>query len=205
MRTLCDVNRGYLNTGFTLLEMMIVVLIIATMAAAISINITSGSTQKRIDDIGDKFYRQLLLAADTALLSGNTIGLQIEQKETENSAIYWQYAWYHHVKNRWQALPKPLSTTELPSDVTLELSVEDELIEDFSEILATVDTIEENTRALQSSSAAIKPEVVISSSGEITDFTLELIYRAGSDDTATYRISVDELGALTTSSHNEKQ
>ena len=98
-----------------------------------------------------------------------------------------------------------MSTTELPSDVTLELSVEDELIEDFSEILATVDTIEENTRALQSSSAAIKPEVVISSSGEITDFTLELIYRAGSDDTATYRISVDELGALTTSSHNEKQ
>ena len=203
MRTLCDVNRGYLNTGFTLLEMMIVVLIIATMAAAISINITSGSTQKRIDDIGDKFYRQLLLAADTALLSGNTIGLQIEQKETENSAIYWQYAWYHHVKNRWQALSRPLTATQLPDDVILELLVEDELIEDFSEIPTTVNGVKSSTGTFQTSQATIKPEVVISSSGEITDFTLELIYRAGSDDTATYRIGVDETGKLTTSSHNE--
>ena len=192
------------NTGFTLLEMMMVILIIAVIAATVGVNITGESPQKHIDRIGDKLYRQMLLAADTALLSGNTVGLQIERIETKNGAFLWQYAWYGYVNNRWEILSKPLTTTRLPDDVTVELLIEDERIDDFSEVSAGVGDIEENTGSLQPSPTTIKPEIVISPSGELTDFTLRLSYRAELNEVAVYQISVDETGQLTTGGDAEQ-
>ena len=187
---------------------MAVVLIVTIIAAAIGINVTSESPQKRIDDVGDKLYRQLLLAADTALLSGNTVGLQVERIETENGAFLWQYAWYRYVNSRWEILSKPLTTTPLPDNVTLTLFVEDEQIDDFSEALdeisARVNSIEENTGGLRPSSANIKPEIVISPSGGITDFKLQLSYRGEPNEMVVYQISVDETGQLTTGGDAEQ-
>ena len=185
-----------------------VVLIMAVIAAAVGVNITGESPQKHIDRIGDKLYRQMLLAADTALLSGNTVGLQIERIDKKNGAFLWQYSWYGYVNNRWEILSKPLTTTPLPDNVTLTLFVEDEQIDDFSEALdevsARVNSIEENTGGLQPSSTDIKPEIVISPSGGITDFKLQLSYRGEPNEMAVYQISVDETGQLTTGGDAEQ-
>ena len=74
-----------------------------------------------------------------------------------------------------------------------------ELIEDFNEISAEINQEQKGTDLPESqrSQIAIRPEVVIYPSGEITDFTLQLICCVESvEDRVIYTIGLNEAGEL---------
>jgi len=184
------------SKGFSLLELLVVIVIIGFAIGVASPNINPSSATKRLNRQGDLLFARLRFAADEALLSGEAIGLAMEQQEDAKGD--WQYSWYRYHKGKWQALEAPLMPTTLPENMVVSMEIEGEPLEDIETERARNEsdaTEDENT---------VKPVVVLYPGGEMTEFDINLYPQSTlsrsrtqrSNDKTAYRISINENGEL---------
>ena len=134
------------NTGFTLIEVMVVVVIIAVLAGTVSLSFPPVG-DKLLKETADRLTALISLAQDEAILQSNELGLEV----TPNG-----YSFYQNVNNTWVALgTSPFSTRVLPTQITTKMFL---------------DGISIDLKGREESS----PQVVILSSGEMTPFTYSL-------------------------------
>lgn len=132
-------NKSY---GFTLIEIMVVVVIAAIMMGAVAISFPDG-TNDRLKEQGARFSALLLLAQDEAILQSQDFALSV------NAA---GYSFYRRVGESWEPYSdKPFVNRKLADDIKGTVILEGAPIK------------------LKSSDKA-KPQVVIYSSGEMTPF-----------------------------------
>jgi general secretion pathway protein H len=112
--------------GFTLLELMVVVLIIGLGLSVISVAIGR-------DDVSvvrtetQNFIAKVDFVAEQALLNREILGLFVEPRTVMNSTNnQWCYRWQRFRDNSWQAANENLGEVCLPLDVQLDMIVEDE-------------------------------------------------------------------------------
>ncbi len=142
------------QAGFTLIEMLVVVLIIGVVMSFVSLSLNPSGASDRMDTDAQRLNALTQAAADDAILYGREIGLDI----TRNG-----YRFLRLGDDGWQVInvpDSPLRARRLSEGVVLALIERDE----DTPRLASGDDDDD----------AIRPEAFFLSSGETVPFTLEI-------------------------------
>ena len=188
-----------LQTGFSLLELIIVLVIIGVIVAAITLSIAD----TRGDNLRFEARRlsaRISLAFDEAIITNQEYGLEIENDH---------YRFLVLNEDSWQAISaedeKQLLEQKLPQGMEIQLKVDglfaqfnDQGVsklfseyEEGSEDTDNTDAFEESDNNSQSVDKKLRPQIYLMSSGELNPFTLMIGYEvsAGSDEAIFYKIT----------------
>ncbi len=177
MRSLCLQPKR--QSGFTLLELLVVVVIVAILFTYTTLAIRSNSPEDIIQEEAQRLERLVQLALEEAILRGEEYGIEISSDG---------YLFLRFTQNRWTPVTddKILRRRELPLEMELEMRLED------TEIVISPGTVKKGSDKLSSSSdssddadednndekekkASFKPQIFLLSSGEITpEFEIRL-------------------------------
>ncbi|RUO26432.1 type II secretion system protein GspH [Aliidiomarina minuta] len=103
--------------GFTLLEIMIVVLLLGIMAGAVVYTMPPQRSGSSAQDAAVVFKEKINHARQTALLRNWVIGVDIKESG---------YTFYRWSQGQWQLLSEPpLQEVQLPEDLAMELQLGD--------------------------------------------------------------------------------
>lgn len=146
------------HKGFSLLELLVVIVIIAILFTFTTLAIRGTSPEELIQTEAERLDRLLQLALEEAILKGQEYGLEFSPN-SYRFLVYYEYT--------WQPLEgdKLLRERELPENMEFELEIEqiDVLIEEAKD----PDDEDEETP---------DPQVFLLSSGEITpEFSVRLV------------------------------
>lgn len=184
--------------GFTLFELMIVLLILAAISAAVAITAnTTSSPEKRLDSEGKALFAQIQFALDEALIRQQLLGLRIDSDGDGDSAN--QYSWHSYGSTntndsntvpQWMALESDVLADAVLSDgMVIDAKIDDALLE---ELLA--ESLNDDRENL-----SVPPSIVLYPSGEVSEFTLTLFYLDQNISEHKFMIGLDKRGQLTNS------
>ncbi len=138
-----------LNNGFTLIEIMVVIVIAAVLMSAVALSFPPVG-DKLLKENADRFSALISLAQDEAILQSTELAVEITPDG---------YSFYRNNDNAWAAFSDPpFSKRKLPSEISTKMYL-DGISIDLKD--------REND----------KPQVVILSSGEMTPFTYTLQFK----------------------------
>ncbi len=141
------------NKGFTLIEIMVVVVIAAVLISAVALSFPPVG-DKLLKEHADRFSALIELAQDEAILQSNELALEI----TPNG-----YSFYQNVNNSWLAMSQsPFNKRVLENDFSTKMYLDGILID-----------LKDREKS--------KPQVVILSSGEMTPFTYSIRFQKESE------------------------
>ena len=177
------------HSGFTLIEVMVVLLLIGLAAGYVMYNAFSSSQADLLKSQAQRLQVLTDMASDYAVLNQRQLGIRFEHDKHE------YYFVYLDDEDKWQrlddeemyathTLPEPFTFTlnldDLPWDVEDRLFDRDLFDENLSVSEEGVDIGNEEEKLLP------PPQVLIMSSGEITPFTLSFNYEGDFDEEAVY-------------------
>lgn len=141
------------SAGFTLLEIMVVVVIVGIVAASAVLAVSARGFDRELDREGRRLAALIELASEEAVLQGREMGLEFFRDS-------YRFHVYEPLEGRWTALDgdHQLRSRSLPEGLDLLLELEGRRAELFA---APRD--------------AARPQVLLLSSGEVTPFALELL------------------------------
>ncbi|MEE4301248.1 MAG: type II secretion system minor pseudopilin GspH [Pseudomonadales bacterium] len=143
------------TAGFTLVEVLVTLFVIAVIAGVAVIRLGGGNRQEIVDREAARLAQVLELAREEAVLAGEEWGFALTPES-------YRFLRLDEDANRWLEVgERPLAPHELPEDVSLRLSLADRGRIDGRET-----TVVTRERAGQ------KPALLLLSSGEMTPFTL---------------------------------
>ena len=173
----CNLIRQ-LERGFTLIELMVVLVMIGIIVSFAVLSIGDGNLERRVEQEGKKLISLIDLAGDSAMLHGEELGLYIGAND---------YQFVSFVDGQWLPYQEDrlLNRRTLPAQAHFELFLEG-LPVDLSGEDETGDGFGDNE------APSLQPHLFILSSGERNPF--ELLINSG--DRALYRIKGDLVGAL---------
>jgi general secretion pathway protein H len=148
--------------GFTLIEVLVVLVIMASMAGLLVIGFRD-SPEQRLRREADNLAGLLNAAADEAVMRGMELGLAIDDEG-------YRFVYFDIKKKQWLAAPeKALAPHAFPDPVTVTIALDGEQVDDKTM---------ERIRALseRGENEKLRPMVLLLSSGEVTPFTLTLEY-----------------------------
>ncbi len=150
------------SSGFTLLEIMVVMVIIGIIAAMATLSIGVASRDQGISKEIQRIEDVLALAGEQAVLQGREYGLSFYAHEYEFSA-------YDHGTGRWEPVGKdfPQASRQFPADTVVDLYIDGRPVAMSAKPL-------QPTAGKDSRPQAVMPQVFIMSSGDVTPFELRL-------------------------------
>ncbi len=159
------------KSGFTLIEVMLVIVVIGLMVAAIQFSVIGNKQEEKLQQQSTRFANVFNLAAEYGLLNNIEIGLVIENN------IY-QFVGYDG--EAWLPIAdyEALESYQLPDEITLSIVLEDLPIEEPSMVTRELFVIDEDDfyddfSLEEREIKVIIPQVYILSSGDITPFRAE--------------------------------
>jgi general secretion pathway protein H len=181
--------------GFTLLEIMLVVIIMGMISVGVVMSMPSINSKQGIDWQTQRLVTLLQFAQDEALISGIELGLVFTEKS-------YQFAFYEHTKKRWLpvsikaidgeiSLKPPLTLSyQLAGSVweEIENSSNDSFIKDEDRVHIDGDEKQKT----------LTPQVYIMSSGEVTPFTIIL-----TENKKSSNIKISMSGEISVETSNE--
>lgn len=143
--------------GFTLLELLVVLVIVAILFSFATFSIRSNSPEDSIKEEALRLNRLIQLALEEAVLKNKEYGLEFKTNS---------YRFLTYQDNNWQAISddKLLRKRELPDEMEIELAIEqtDIIIGD------TAEATDEDSDNEDEEEKKAKPQVFLLSSEEIT-------------------------------------
>src|SRR5277367_1823632 len=163
------------NRGFTLVEILVVLVIIAIVIslAVLSISVTGRDSQ--LDEESRRIAGLIGLLHDRALLEGRDFGLRLEPTAYE-------FVVYEPLRDRWLSLnqEQEFRRRSLPKGLSFQLELDSQVV-----------VIKEVDRGLSDNQPPPGPQVGLAASGEGTPFRLILVRQ---DTGARASVSGDALG-----------
>jgi len=181
-----------LQHGFTLLEVMLVVLLIGMASLAVVMTFPNNLTAKNnVSWQAQRFATLLQFAEDEALISGNELALVIEKNS-------YQFAVYDYPKQRWLAarVGEIERAIELPESIGLEYRLSDTLWGELNSsgqdsFIEEAELVVEDDNKIQS----LDPQIYVMSSGEVSPFSL-VFSEVDNDEKQSMTVSVSMNGAI---------
>lgn len=160
--------------GFTLIEVLLVIVVIGLMVAAIQINFATNKPESQLEQEAHRFAGVFNLAAEYGLLNNLELGLFIDKNT-------YQFVGYDGL--RWTALPNNeiLVPHELPENIIIKLIFDDLPLEQSPLVSAELFTpddehLAEMKEGLSDDQKPIIPQVYILSGGDISPFRVEFSF-----------------------------
>lgn len=159
------------QSGFTLIEILVVVVLISIILSMATLAITTGTPKERLHTEAKRFTALLQLAQDDALLNGAEFGIVLSDKS---------YQFVISTDEGWQPVANNnnLRKRELPEDMEfdLELDFQDASLKSSVEKIGDVSKIGDVEKFEDSKENKFKPQIYLLSSGEIAPrFSLHLL------------------------------
>ncbi len=160
------------HKGFTLIEIMLVILVVGIMASLIQFNFNTNRPEDLLKKESERFSAVFNLAAEYSLLNNVEIGVLI----TENS-----YQFLGHDGVSWVEIPEQEALTlyTVPDTITLTLALDDLPIEEplLFDVKAYVEQQEDNFLEEEDKKKKRIPQVYIFSGGDISAFSLTFRFK----------------------------
>lgn len=116
--------------GFTLIEIMVVVIVISVVISGVTIAIGGDQAQDQVRKAADEFMLSANYIAEESVLKGETHGLFVEirplQDVSSKANEEWCYVWRRVRDRQWSELPELPDWRCLPEGVEMELIVNNE-------------------------------------------------------------------------------
>jgi general secretion pathway protein H len=160
------------SKGFTLIEIMLVLVVISVMASLLVLSI-SDNPAKQLEQEARRMQAILQLAADEALMQGVEIALA-RAADPQQATEGYQLLVFDLQQQQWQPLEdKPFLYHPLPSNISMEISLRSE---------AATPLFQQQISKLQQLGGAqqFQPLLLLLSSGEITPFDIRFSHAASS-------------------------
>ena len=159
-------HKSYQQRGFTLIEVMLVIVLIGVMVSAIQFSFSSSKPEQILQQNSARFAGIFDVAAEYGMLNNIELGLFVD----ENT---YQFLGYDGV--RWSPIPEnpTFDVYTLPEGIEISLQLDDLPIEEellFDPSLLNGD--EEDDSFSEEEEKKIIPQVYILSGGDITPFSL---------------------------------
>lgn len=179
------------HRGFTLIEVMVVVVLIGIIASLVQFNFAGKRPEDVLQQESAKFAAIFEVAADYGMLNNVELGL-IVKKDSYQFVGYDGTKWAEIPEQDWQA------DVTLPEEVVIELTLDDLPIEES--LLFDADTFKEKDEedftlmSKEEREKKVIPQVYILSGGDLTAFSVtfrlneEFIFIDEIDDLA-YRVT----------------
>ncbi len=190
--------RAHQESGFTLLEIMLVIFLMGVMVSGVVMTISAAGADSQLKKEAARFVGILELAEEEALLRSLEMGLIVEDNQYE-------FVYLDNDDSRWKVFTESKFFTQitLPEEMllTLELAglkAEGSLLGD-RKLFSDDDGLFEDKGGLfgdEEQERKIEPDVYIYSSGEITDFSLTLSYFDSDLGDRSITVKFDEYGEL---------
>ena len=161
------------NRGFTLIEMLVVVVVVGLLATIAVLNLGGGSQLRELQNDAHELFLNLQTAADQAVLDNSEIGLVIQDQD-------YRLVVYDETEDSWTpGTSRLFQPHHLPDWVSATLDQ---------------DTQKGRQRLPTGDKNKLQPDLVLFSSGETTPFELQL--RIKGQDEPVYRIRSDGINGL---------
>ncbi len=177
------------SAGFTLLEVMLVLLLIGLSAGYVMFNAFGASQADLLKDQAQRMQVIVDMASDYAVLNQQQLGVRIE----ENDNAY--YFVYLDENDKWQRVEDEniYATHTLPEQFSMSLNLDD-LPWDVEDRLFDRELFDENLSVSEDGveigneeeEQLPPPQILIMSSGEITPFTLSFNYEGERGEMPVY-------------------
>ncbi len=183
----CGLGRGRIvkafhksTLGFTLIEVLVVIVIVSVLAGLTVLSIAPGSPQRTLKREAQRLELTVLAAAEKALLDGLEYGLRFTGKE-------YQIVKFDARAEQWIPQQAPeFQPHRLPDAVQLVLEIEEQLFTPETDTGA--DT--EARRQQGGREADAEPHILLLSSGEVTAFDIYFSLDSGGE---TYHLASDGI------------
>jgi general secretion pathway protein H len=153
-------NSRTASRGFTLIEVMVVLVIIAVMAGLLVLSFKDNPAQRLRREAND-LAALLNAAADEAVLHSIELGLAIDNEG-------YRFVYFDGEKKQWLAMTeKVLAPHKFADALTVAVALDGEHIDE--QALQRIHALSE-----RSEDTALRPTLLLLSSGEVTPFTLTL-------------------------------
>ena len=167
--------------GFSLLELLVTLFVVVLVTSLVTLNVTSGGTDIRLEYALRNLADTAAYALDEAQFTGVDYGLVLEEVEQGREPVY-RYSWRELGPEGWRAPEtgkEVFDTGKLPPGIELTLELEDVAAADLS----PRDAQEEMT-----------PQVVLYASGETIHGAIDVRNRDGGE--LLWRLEWDLLGRI---------
>ena len=167
--------------GFTLLEIMVVVLILGMSLSVVSLTVGGDDGASLTRKATEEFMLTTNFVAEQTVLNSQIIGLFIEPRPVPDSVdMQWCYRWQLRRDNAWQQASETLKDQCLSPRIQLEMIVENEPYEYDPDLTPN------------------PPVLVFYPSGESTPFEMAMFESADgfAEQDSTQRIEIDMMGKI---------
>jgi len=162
--------------GFTLIEIMVVMVLIGVILTFATLSIGDGGLERKLEQEAQRLASLLTLASQESIMQSKEMGVFFDRQG---------YYFYVLGEQQWHALTDPddiFRPRILPPEIQTEIRLEGEPIR----------LNEATTNA---------PQVLLLSSGEVTPF--DILFTAETDETLRYRLTATALGKISVQREDE--
>ncbi len=180
-------RRMHHQRGFTLVEIMVVVMIIGFAVAMVSLSVGGDDSASRAEENTEQFMLEARFVSEQTVLNQEIIGLFWEPRTPSGTTRQrWCYHWQQYRDQAWSPMGENLSGNCLPEDFEMEVRSEGEQWQ--------YDPRQDPQR----------PVLVFYPSGEATPYEMAIIPESFGDS-ETQRVEVSMMGELTWLNREEER
>lgn len=196
----CQPKANFRSRGFTLLEIMLVILIMGLVVSVVMFNTFGQSKLETLEKQAKRFQVVFAMASDFAVLNQQQLGLFVDQEQQTYQFMYLDD------EQLWRLMTddKAFEAYQLAEEFTLSLQLdglpwlqEDSLFEEgFDGKLSVSD--DEVKIGDDEEKLPPPPQIYILSSGDITPFSMAFSYEPsfGSDEPIYFRVNGEDTPPL---------
>lgn len=175
--------------GFTLLEVLVVVLVIGIMSGIVMLNINPGGAEHHLQEESDRLAMLMEQVASEAVMQNQEYGLHL----TENG---YEFLCLDEVKQRWKVCTDNSLSRErkMPEGLEIHLLRQYKLKALPVNMADGLDRVRDKDNKDNSESVSITPDIFLLSSGEASAASLEIQVKEKPELRSEIRI--DEIGRV---------